>query len=1201
MDTNRIKKFAIEARNVLKAGVAAKLMTLGFRKDGSVSEDMMPTLLQGGCIWNGRTETEGFYHRWMSLYERVQRKGLNEVYEEVAYTWFNRFVAIRILRKNGLSEPVLDFVDAANTPRIVDQARSGQIPPMNEEDRLHLVELLDDDTKTTEQFALLMTAWCQNNPIISKCFGSITDYTEILLPNNILAEGGFIDMLNHTEFISDEDFTSPELIGWLYQFYISERKDEVFAKKGKYDPDEIPAATQIFTPNWIVKYMVQNTIGRIYLDNNPYSSTLKDNWKYLVEGEPTPQESIYRYDELTDLKVADLACGSGHILNECFDLLYELYIFEGYSRGEAIENIFKHNLTGIDLDKRAQQLSMFALLLKACQKDRSYADARCMPTVLTMPKAWDEERFGTIDAFLPHFFKGTETKKVVEEMSAAYKLMNAADSLGSIMKFDLSDSTRKALSDAVNYWLKESFIPMDIQAQLPAMKLILALTDKYSALVMNPPYMKSANMIDILANYTKTCYPKGKHDMFAVFMLMGMERLGQNGKMAQINMQSWMFITRYEELRNQIISLYHIDSMIHLGPNTFDEMSGEVLQNTLFTLSNTKDTSRIGYFFNVTKQDSSHLKECEFLNILKNTASEAIYKVTQDTFLAIPEQPIIYHISSKMRNIISDSLKLHDYAYARVGMFTGDNNRFLRNWWEVALSNFFTNCNSYDECTTSEKKWYPYNKGGEKRRWYGNQSLIVNYKNGGYEIYELAKEEKRNCQNYPNEYKFVENITWSTAGEDAFRVQPRGSLFDTKGMSMFVNDKSIFKYLLAMCNSVVGLHYLRMISPGIDTQVGQVRSIPTKLSTSEDINNLVDVNIDISQLDWDAHETSWDFKENELIRMKHRCGGNVADLDMLDEEEAKEILRDHEVGTNGRLIEHCYRCYISEWTRNFHQLHANEEELNRQFIKIYGLEDELTPNVPLDEVTILQQGEIKIENGKIQFQRDVVIKQLISYAIGCWMGRYRLDKPGLHIAHPSPTADEICTYSYGNETLTIDDDGNIPLLPYDCPFDDNLQNRIADFVRIAFGADSLAENLNFIEQSLGCTIEKYLDKDFWKDHKKMYSNRPTYWLWSSKKGAFRVLSYMHRMDAYTAERIRSKYLLPYIEFLQNKINELSNRGAGLSTADSRKLDNYRKILEECQEYHERLQVVAEQAIGFDLDDGVVVNYAKFGDVLSKIK
>lgn len=365
MDTNRIKRFATEARNILKAGIAAKINTLGFDKNGNVAEENKPQLMQGGSLWNEQLQTEGFYYQWMSLYNRIQQKGINEVYEEAAYTWFNRLCAIRILQKNKLCSPVLAYADAARTPVIVDEARQGRIPQMKEELRQRLVELLDDDTKVTEQFAILITAWCHDNPIINQCFGSIADYTELLLPNNILAEGGFVDMLNHTEFITDEDFQSPELIGWLYQFYISERKDEVFAKKGKFEADEIPAATQIFTPNWIVKYMVQNTVGRIYLDNNPYETQLQKKWQYLIEPSEKPSnDTALKYDELTDLKVADLACGSGHILNECFDLLYDLYIAEGYGRGEAVENIFSHNLTGIDLDTRAKQLSQFALLLK---------------------------------------------------------------------------------------------------------------------------------------------------------------------------------------------------------------------------------------------------------------------------------------------------------------------------------------------------------------------------------------------------------------------------------------------------------------------------------------------------------------------------------------------------------------------------------------------------------------------------------------------------------------------------------------------------------------------------------------------------------------------------------------------------------------------------------------------------------------------
>lgn len=474
MDTNRIKRFATEARNILKAGIAAKIMTLGFDKKGKVAEEHRPQLMQGGTLWNGQFYTEGFYHQWMSLYNRIQQKDINEVYEEAAYTWFNRLCAIHILQKNNLCSPVLQYADAARSPVIVDEARQGHLPQMKEDIRQRIVELLDDDTRVTEQFALLITAWCHDNPILNKCFGSMADYTELLLPNDILAEGKFMDMLNHTEFITDEEFQSPELIGWLYQFYISERKDEVFAKKGKFEADEIPAATQIFTPNWIVKYMVQNTLGRIYLDNNPYETTLQKKWQYLVDQteKPTP-ENILRYNELTDLKVADLACGSGHILNECFDLLYDLYITEGYGRGEAIENIFRHNLTGVDLDNRAKQLATFALLLKACQKDSSFADAHCLPNVLTIPKPWDEETDGNLDDLLSFYFQGENTSLQNEELATCFKLMQDADSLGSIMKFDISDSTRLLVKQTTDYWCSQEIVPDSVRLLLPAFELIL--------------------------------------------------------------------------------------------------------------------------------------------------------------------------------------------------------------------------------------------------------------------------------------------------------------------------------------------------------------------------------------------------------------------------------------------------------------------------------------------------------------------------------------------------------------------------------------------------------------------------------------------------------------------------------------------------------------------------------------------------------
>lgn len=729
MDTNRIKRFATEARNILKAGIAAKITTLGFDKNGNVAEENNPQLMQGGSLWNEQLQTEGFYYQWMSLYNRIQQKGISEVYEEAAYTWFNRLCAIRILLKNNLCSPVLAYADAARTPVIVDEARQGRIPQMKEELRQRLVELLDDDTKVTEQFAILITAWCHDNPIINQCFGSIADHTELLLPNNILAEGGFVDMLNHTEFITDEDFQSPELIGWLYQFYISERKDEVFAKKGKFEADEIPAATQIFTPNWIVKYMVQNTVGRIYLDNNPYETQLQKKWRYLIynseckiynsgaantTAQPIINSKLYtiNYSSLEELKVADLACGSGHILNECFDLLYDLYIAEGYSRGEAVENIFRHNLTGIDLDTRAKQLAQFALLLKACQKDAAFADAHCMPNVLTMPKPWNKEKQGPIQDMLHIYFQGEATNEQKEEIAACFDLMQNAIILGSIMKFDISESTRLLIKQTTDYWCSQEIVPEEVRTQIAAFKLILALTEKYHALVMNPSYMGGGRFDEVLGKYVKDNYVEGKADLFSVFMQMGMTRLADNGKMAQINMQSWMFLSSFERLRTQFLKNYNVDNMLHLGPRTFDELSGEVVQNTAFVLSKHEPTKQGGMYYRLVEGKNYADKERLFLEAKQGDGTAIINSklytinypnVEQKNFEKIPGAPIGYWVSPKIQEIFTSNLALSAVCSPTQGLATADNARFLRLWFEPSYSRIGFGCENAALAARSQK------------------------------------------------------------------------------------------------------------------------------------------------------------------------------------------------------------------------------------------------------------------------------------------------------------------------------------------------------------------------------------------------------------------------------------------------------------------------------------------------------------------
>ena len=963
MDTNRIKRFATEARNILKAGIAAKITTLGFDKNGNVAEENKPRLMQGGSLWNEQLQTEGFYYQWMSLYNRIQQKGISEVYEEAAYTWFNRLCAIRILQKNNLCSPVLAYADAARTPVIVDEARQGRIPQMKEELRQRLVELLNDDTKVTEQFAILVTAWCHDTPIINQCFGSIADYTELLLPNNILAEGGFVDMLNHTEFITDEDFQSPELIGWLYQFYISERKDEVFAKKGKFEADEIPAATQIFTPNWIVKYMVQNTVGRIYLDNNPYETQLQKKWQYLVEPSESPNsDTILKYNELEDLKVADLACGSGHILNECFDLLYDLYIAEGYGRGEAVENIFSHNLTGIDLDTRAKQLSQFALLLKACQKDAAFADAHCMPNVLTMPVCDSY----TVKDILGHFVCAYQLDWANvdrKELEDAFDLMKNADSLGSIMRFEISQNTREHLVEAVNVYDAEPKYAEAFKNLIDGFRLILALTENYHALVMNPPYMGSGNMNSVLSKYVKDNYKAGKADLFSVFMQMGMERLVSNGKMAQINMQSWMFLSSFEKLRTQFLKDYNIDSMLHLGPRTFDELSGEVVQNTAFVLSKHLPNEQGGVYYRLIDGKNCADKEQLFLlHIHWNEDGNSIYypNVEQKNFEKIPGAPIGYWVSPKIQEIFTSNLALSAVASPCVGLQTADNARFLRLWFEPSYSRIGFGCENAALAARSQKKWFPTTKGGTFRRWFGNMYYVVNWENDGEELTNFKGSVIRNRRRYFTKC----GATWSTiaSGKPSFRYFDKSWLFETKGSVCFPEDEKKNNMIMGYLNSPLVTAFLQTLAPTLDYHEGPMGRIPYKDIEVSKISDLVESNISISKSDWDAHETSWDFQRNELLSIDTSTYMENIDykIEKHFEETGEHICIDPAAPQLGSL-EWRMEQYKTKWERKFMQLHKNEEELNRQFIDIYSLQDELTPDVPLNEITILQQGEISIE------------------------------------------------------------------------------------------------------------------------------------------------------------------------------------------------------------------------------------------------
>lgn len=1189
MNTSSLKKFAVSAREKLMNGVADKILALGFDKKGNVEEKNMPQRIQGGAVFMERIlNDEGFYDRWMSLYQRVKTIGIKEVVEEAAYTWFNRLMAVKIMQENGWIDRVLDFEsEGVRVPLLVANARRGVFPAMSVSREQGLRELLEYDTKTTEQFNLLITDFCKGVPVINKCFGKISDYTELLLPTDVLAEGGIVDMINHTEFISEDDFKQSELIGWLYQFYISEKKDAVFASfkdKKKAEAEDIPAATQIFTPNWIVKYMVQNTVGRIYLDNNPYADDIKDKMEYLVEKEEGGE--ILRLDSIEEMKVADLACGSGHILNEAFDLLYDIYLDEGYGRRQAIENIFKKNLLGIDIDTRAKQLSMFALLMKACRKDESFLDAEVMPRVYDMPDPYQENGVDLKD-FLAHFFLGG-SKKIIEETVDAIKLMDQAKNLGSIMKFDISEQTRAALEIRVKEWRDEGNLGADVKEFLKYAEIILALTDKYHALVMNPPYMGKGNMNVGLSSYLDINYIDTKIDLFSTFMSMALDKLVEKGRTGLITMESWMFLSSFERFRKNILENYYISSLGHFGWHII----GIAFGTSMTIFEKTKPKSKKGVYSYLTIEDVSNDTNTPYVFPVKDNGRYSV--IPQSNFNKILGSPIGYWVNDDLIKIFEFEKKTADISRIAIGMATGNNSEYVRQWYEVNHKGISFLCPSREVSQSLNQKWYPYAKGGRFRRWYGNFESVVNWQHDGYALQNTYTEDgsRVRAHNFNLDRIFNKGLCWTVigAGLPSFRFVPQGFLFDAAAGVCQTYKEADLSILLGLLNTKITHKVLQLINPTLNLHPGYLGSVPYNDGNYGDRITKLSENCQcISKADWDAHETSWDFEENELIALQKEGLGTITagfgDTTVMKYSD----------------LELLYMEYEAKWREKFMQLHANEKELNRQFIEIYGLQDELTPDVPLDEITILQQGEIKIENGEVVFQRDEVMSQFVSYLVGLIMGRYRLDKKGLNIAHPEATDEELASYTYRNGIVEIDGDGILPLMGGDCSFVDNALKRLSELVRVIFGDESHARNMAFINDCLGKSLEDYLTKDFYGDHLKRYQKRPIYWLFSSKKGAFKVLAYMHRMDRYTAEMIRNKYLLPHIESQRVAIADLEQRMAVLTTAERKKLEKLRKEHEECIEYHERLHAKADEQIGFDLDDGVVVNYAKFGDVLAKLK
>lgn len=1224
MNTNNIKTFAKQARLILMEGVKQRLLYWGFDANGNATENLETTT--GGYIFRGQIfNDESVPPKWQKLNTKLTSKqAVQDTIEEAAYTWFNRLMAINILEKRGYIQPTLTYASELKTPLIVQNAKRGQ-HQLKQQKYIDLLQQYLVEDQEEQALGLLLTRLCNNNTLLHDVFGHIDDYTEILLPNNLLQRNGIIDLLN-SDVIPDEDYKEVELIGWLYQFYISDKKDEVFkgfkANK-KARPEDIPAATQIFTPKWIVKYMVENTVGKIYLDFDK-SSSLKPEMKYLVDSHCEEERRSNLIHNLEELTLIDPASGSGHILVTGFDLLFKMYREQGYTAKNAVISILQNNLYGLDIDDRAMQLARFAVLLKAAEffpdiLNTSDSNPLLLPHIYSFPET-HHFQLEELQSFLT-----PQGARFVAELKEALLLLNQGKNIGAALKLELSQEAHTFITNQCHIWNTQyqagtlDLLQQDLWNNLkPFLEVLLVVTKKYTAVVANPPYMGQKSMNGPLKDYINAHYPETKSDLMTVFMEVIPNMTLDNSRFALINLPSWLFLSSFEKLRESYIENYHFESLLHMGRGIFGIDFGSVA----FTMKKEQKKDAVGNYFRLHERNFQHIlfEDIEKLFLYANgninykydfnqyrgeegiteiplegtETGQRIYypNISQNNFEKIPGSPIAYWLTDNYIKSFEKTL-LDEVLEIKTGLATADNERFVRNWFEVNINRVCLSANNANDANFSKAKWFPYNKGGGYRKWYGNQNHFLNWGNDGYEMKHFVDEKGRKIAAIRNEpFYFKQGITWSdvSSGSFACRYTANGFVFDMKGSSGFT-DENLF-YKIALLNSKFSTTTLSILNPTLSYQVGNIKTIPYAQERVLEVSNLSQTCIDITKQDWDSRETSWNFEQSPLLN-------------------------------ESNSLKEAYQRWQENATQDFFQLHDNEEELNRIFIDIYGLQEELTPEVALKDITILQEElngkEVEQleplfrEQGKnavmLPIKKDEVISQFISYSIGVFMGRYRLDKPGLHIAHPNTTEEELAPYEVSlrgtKQSVDIDEDSIIPLMGSECAFPDDALVRIKNLIHDLWGEETLTENLNFINECLTVDLDKYLNEQFWKDHTSRYKKKPIYWLFSSNPSkpnaaAFKVLVYMHRMDKYTLSKIQRQYLHPHQEWIKNEIAKAVANESNLSKNELKRLEKLRSWELECRDYNEVLKTLALQEIVFDLDDGASVNYEKFEGALAKI-
>ena len=1167
MDKNAIKKYAVWARKELISRVAQKAQQYGITETEMVDASADSV--------NGKVLSAEEMQQRRALIAQINEKGYQQVMEEVAYTWFNRFSALRFMEVNGyLPSHVRVFTDENNAfkPQILAEALHLELDKLDKDK----VYALKETEQTEELYKYLLIVQCNAlNSILPGMFQTIADYTELLLPDNLLREGSVIEQMI-SQIPEDNWQDAVQIIGWLYQYYNSEKKDDVFAalkKNVKITKENIPAATQLFTPDWIVRYMVENSLGRLWVEGHPdakaqllptpeeqaaYTAGNRDpedtKWHYyLEEAQQEPQvqaqlsEIRKQYADLIpeQIKVIDPCCGSGHILAYLFDVLMQIYENYGYTPRDAVTSILQNNLYGLDIDDRAAQLAYFAVMMKARRYDRRFFSHTTQPHVYAIEES---NRIEKPD--VEYFCNGKPELK--DAMHTILTQLYDAKEYGSILTIPPQDwDALYARFDEVAD--VSSFHRESIRKKLlPLVRVAQTLAQKYDVVVTNPPYMGASNMNSDLSEYVKKYYPDSKSDLFAVFIEVCSRMAKQNGYQAMITQHAWMFLSSFEKLREKMM-LTETVSMAHLGARAFEEIGGEVVQTTSFVRVRTHIDNYKGVYCRLIEPTTQQGKEDMFL------AGEKRYTANQDDFGKIPGVPVAYWFSRKALHAF-ESMRLSEKYEARNGITTGQNDMFIRCWYEIE---------------PNIEKWFKCNKGGAYRKWYGNQDYVIDWENNGYRLKNFKDDNGKLRSTLRSiEFNFQKCITMSRIGSatKSFRYLQEG--FITEGASNNIYYKSDEYNLLAFLNSKPCDYILELYNPTINVMPDDLRNLPLAyLSEHINSNSLVEENIDLSKDDWDSFETSWDFARHPFIKAITKYP-NMMDIGNI-------------------YLAECYDIWAGECEERFEKLKANEEELNRIFIDIYGLQDELTPEVEDKDVTVR----------KADLGRDV--RSFISYAVGCMFGRY------------SPTYDGLAyaggTWDDGKYNIYKPDaDGIIPICD-DEYFEDDMMGRFVEFVRVVYGDGSLEDNLRFIANALGGkgqpkeVIRNYFLNDFYADHCKIYQKRPIYWLFDSgKKNGFKCLIYLHRYQPDTIARIRTDYVHEQQARYRTAIEGLEKQvAAATSTSERVKLTKQLNKVQaqdaELHQYEEKVHALADQMIKIDLDDGVKHNYEIFKDVLAKIK